>query len=241
MLVEVCVASLSSISNAEQAGADRIELCSALEVGGLTPSAGFIKEAVGLNSLPIHCLIRPRQGHFYFSKEEIKIIENNIQFAADAGCSGVVLGAHNSEFKLDYALLKKWKALAGGMYCTFHRAFDVLVDPEQALEQLIDLGFDCVLTSGQFERAEEGFENLNKWNTQYGQHITIMPGSGVSIENCLMFKQAEFKALHLSGSSECPPLVLPDGVNQSLSFLNQPLRESNTEVLKKFVQKVKTS
>jgi len=241
MLVEVCVASLASITNAELAGANRIELCSALEVGGLTPSAGLIKEAVGLNSLPIHCLIRPRQGHFYFSQDEIKIIEYNIQFAADAGCSGVVVGAHNSDFKLDYSLLKKWKALAGEMYCTFHRAFDVLVEPEQALEQLIDLGFDCVLSSGQFERAEEGFENLRKWNTHYGQYITIMPGSGINIDNCLLFKQANFKALHLSGSKECTPMVLPEGVNHSLSFLNQPLKESDAGVLKKFVQKVKTS
>ena len=86
MLVEVCVSSMSSIKNAVTAGADRIELCSALELGGLTPSAGFIRQALDLNILPIHCLIRPRQGHFFYSSEEITLIEQNIKNANFLGC-----------------------------------------------------------------------------------------------------------------------------------------------------------
>ena len=127
MLVEVCVSSMSSIKNAATAGADRIELCSALELGGLTPSAGFIRQALNLNILPIHCLIRPRPGHFFYSSEEITLIEQNIKNANLLGCQGVVVGMHNNEFKLDIPLLKKWKSLAGSMFITFHRAFDVLI------------------------------------------------------------------------------------------------------------------
>jgi copper homeostasis protein len=188
MLVEVCVSSMSSIKNAATAGADRIELCSALELGGLTPSAGFIRQALDLNILPIHCLIRPRQGHFFYSSEEITLIEQNIKNANLLGCQGVVVGMHNNKFKLDIPLLKKWKSLAGSMFITFHRAFDVLINPEESLEQLIELGFDCVLTSGQNENAIDGINNLKSWNEKFGLQINIMPGGGIGIDNCKIFK-----------------------------------------------------
>ena len=155
MRVEVCADSILSIQNASDAKVDRIELCSALGIGGLTPSFGLIKEAVDVKLLPIHCLIRPRPGHFFYSKDEIKVIEKNILNARELGCHGVVVGAHDQNFKLDLTLLKRWKTLAGSMYITFHRAFDVLVSPLEAINQLIDLGFDCILTSGQKEKAEE--------------------------------------------------------------------------------------
>ena len=130
MTIEVCVSSLLSIKNASAAGADRVELCSALDLGGLTPSHGLIKKAIDLNLLPIHCLIRPRQGHFFYSKDEIQLIEQNIEYAQSAGCQGIVIGADDKDFNLDISLLSKWKSLAGSMYTTFHRAFDVLINPE---------------------------------------------------------------------------------------------------------------
>jgi len=241
MLVEVCVASLSSIKNAVAAGADRIELCDALEVGGTTPSTGFIREAIKLNALPIHCLIRPRQGHFFYSPDELSIIEQNIIHAAEEGCHGVVVGMHNQDFELDVSLLKKWRSLAGSMYITFHRAFDVLVDPEKALKQLIDLGFDCILTSGQHEKAKDGIENLKYWNTQFGKQISIMPGSGISLTNCELFKKAGFTSLHLSGAKTTPSMTIPNGVNKELSFLHQPLRESDVDTLSQVVKLFKSN
>ena len=111
MLVEVCVSSMSSIKNAATAGADRIELCSALELGGLTPSAGFIRQALDLNILPIHCLIRPRQGHFFYSSEEITLIEQNIKNANLLGCQGVVVGMHNINLNLTFLYLKNGNLL----------------------------------------------------------------------------------------------------------------------------------
>ena len=158
MLVEVCVSSISSIKNAALAGADRVELCAGLGIGGLTPSMGLIQKAIQLNILPIHCLIRPRQGHFFYSKDEKLVIENNIKMAREIGCHGIVIGAHTKDFELDLPVLSKWKVLAGPMKITFHRAFDVLRNPDESLKKLIDLGFNSVLSSGQNEKATEGIE-----------------------------------------------------------------------------------
>ena len=241
MLVEVCVSSISSIKNAASSGADRIELCSALELGGLTPSSGFIKQAIDLNLLPIHCLIRPRQGHFFYSSEEISLIEENIINANLLGCQGVVVGMHDHKFKLDIPLLKKWKSLSGSMYITFHRAFDVLINPEESLEQLIELGFDCVLTSGQNENAIDGINNLKSWNEKFGLQINIMPGGGIGIDNCKTFKAAGLSSIHLSGSKIINPIKIPKEVNKKLSFLNQPLRDCDTDVLRQVVQNFKFS
>ena len=236
MLVEVCVSSILSIKNAHRAGADRIELCAALGIGGITPSQGFIREAVGLDLLPIHCLIRPRESHFFYSESECQIIEQDILTAKDLGCAGVVVGAIDSEFNLDLERLKRWKELAGTIKITFHRAFDVVVDPFEALEQLIELEYDCILTSGQEEKAWSGFETLKRLHKQAGDRITIMPGSGINEKNCTKFKTAGFRAIHLSGSQNVPPFPIPESVNQELSFLSQPIRESSEKIIKAVVR-----
>lgn len=240
MKVEVCVDSILSIQNAYAAKVDRIELCSALEVGGLTPSNGLIKEATDIKLLPIHCLIRPRPGHFFYNKEEIKVIEKNILNAYELGCHGVVIGAHDKNFKLDLTLLKRWKTLAGKMHLTFHRAFDVLVSPLESINQLIDLGFDCILTSGQKEKAEEGIDNLTYWNTKFGSDITIMPGSGVGVLNCKKFKKEGFKYIHLSAGVDIQSISIPDGINQNLSFLKQKIRHSDKQTLIEVVKSLKS-
>ena len=238
MVVEVCVASIPSIKNAFNAGADRVELCSALGLGGITPSAGLIKEAVNLNLLPIQCLIRPREGHFNYSKDEAQIIEQDIISAKKLGCSGVVLGALTNTFLLDIELLKKWKKLAGDMKITFHRAFDVVANPKEALEVLIDLGFNCVLTSGQEEKAIDGIINLKNWHNNLGAQITIMPGSGINASNCLEFKKYGFKALHLSGSQLLPSISIPEKVNSKISFLHQEIGESNQKNIRAVIDKL---
>ncbi|MDG1652293.1 MAG: copper homeostasis protein CutC [Flavobacteriaceae bacterium] len=240
MIVEVCSTSLIGIQNAVQAGANRIELCSGLELGGLTPSMGLIQEAVALEALDIHPLIRPRVGHFTYSQEEIRIIEKDILFAKERGCRGVVIGALNSDFKLNVPLLKKWKQLAGPLYLTFHRAIDVVVDPHLAIRQLIDLGFDCILSSGQSEKAVDGFEKLNQWQEEFGDEILIMPGSGINSSNCMLFKTAGFKAIHLSGSKAQPLLKIPEGVHNEISFLNQLLSVSDTSKIKNVVSQLKS-
>jgi len=168
----------------------------------------------------------------------VTVVEQDILTAKELGCKGVVIGALTPEFHLDVKRLKRWKALAGDMYVTFHRAFDVVQEPLQALEQLIDLGFDCVLTSGQEEKAIQGFSALEEWNNKLGERIVIMPGSGISEKNCVQYKNAGFKALHLSGSIAIDPILIPKGVNREMSFLHQTIVESNFLILKNVVQDV---
>ena len=239
MLIEVCSTSLQSVKNAASAGADRIELCSALELGGLTPSMGLIKKAQELNIIDIHCLLRPRVGHFIYTDEELNLIEEDLKFVGELGCKGVVLGALTPEFKLDLKRLERWRQLAGDMYLTFHRAFDVIVNPKEALQQLIELGYDCILTAGGSEKAIDGFNSLEEWNKKFGEQILIMPGSGINTNNCQKFKSAGFKALHLSGSESLNSLIPPDSVNTAISFLNQPIYESSYSTIKEVVDRVK--
>ena len=241
MIVEVCASSLLSIRNAAIAGADRIELCSALETGGLTPSFGFIKQSVDLNLLPINCLVRPRQGHFFYSNSEIKIIEQNIENAIALGCNGIVIGMHNKDFELDFKLLKRLKSIVGPKFITFHRAFDLILNPEKALNQLIELGFDCVLSSGQCEKAIDGIENLKRWNDKFGHKISIMPGSGVGINNCNEFKIAGFTSIHLSGRVNNQKLNIPSDVNKDLSFIKQTLSETDSNIISKVVNIFKSN
>ena len=241
MIVEVCATSLLSIKNASQAGEDRIELCSALEIGGLTPSLGLIKQSIEDNLLPIHCLIRPRQGHFFYSDSEIKIIEQNIENAVALGCHGIVFGMHNENFELDFNLLKRFKSIVGSKFLTFHRAFDVILNPEKAINILIELGFDCILSSGQHEKAIDGIDNLKRWNDKFGHKISIMPGSGVDRNNCIEFKNAGFKSIHLSGGVDNLKLKPPKEINKNLSFLKQNLRESDSKIISAVVDIMKSN
>ena len=238
MLIEVCASSISSIKNAALAGADRIELCSALRVGGITPSKGLIAEAVALDLLPIYCLIRPREGHFIYTDSEVNVISQDVLVAKEMGCSGVVLGALTPDFNLDNKRLKHWVSLAGSMSLTFHRAFDVVTSPMEALQILIDLGFNSVLTSGQEEKAIDGLINLKNWHNNLGAQITIMPGSGINASNCLEFKKYGFKALHLSGSQLLPSISIPEKVNSKISFLHQEIGESNQKNIRAVIDKL---
>ena len=110
----------------------------------------------------------------------------------------------------------------------------------KSFHQLIDLGFDCILTSGQKEKAEEGIENLISWNTKFGSDIIIMPGSGVGISNCKKFKKAGFKYIHLSAGEDLKPIPMPDGINQNLSFLKQKIRHSDKQTLIEVVKSIKS-
>ena len=199
MKVEICASSLLSVKNAISAGADRIELCSAFQLGGITPSIGLIKEAIKLDKIPIHCLIRPREGDFFYDSNEINIISNDIIAAKELGCSGVVVGCLNNDYSLDLKTLQSFIDLAYPMEISFHRAFDLVKEPFEAMHQLIKLGFNRILSSGQKETAELGIDLLKELKNKSNGQITIMPGAGINIENCLRFKKEKFEAIHFSG------------------------------------------
>lgn len=182
VLLEVCVDSAEGLYSAIEGGADRIELCSALELGGLTPSQALMELASDA-PIPVYAMIRPRAGSFCFSAEDEAIMAADIGNARNAGLAGVVLGASLADGSLDITLLERLIAETNGLGTTLHRAFDLVPDAETALEQAIALGFERVLTSGLSLTADEGLDNLRHLAGKAGKRISIMPGSGVSAGN----------------------------------------------------------
>jgi copper homeostasis protein len=182
ILLEVCVADAESLDAAIEGGAGRVELCSALELGGLTPSPGLMRRAAEA-PLPVYAMIRPRSGDFVFDEREADIMRTDIEAAKAAGLAGVVLGASRSDGTLDAALLARLIESANGLGTTLHRAIDMAPDLEAALDTAIDLGFERILTSGGARSAMDGRTNLARLRERAGDRISIMAGSGVRAGN----------------------------------------------------------
>ncbi|WFU08328.1 copper homeostasis protein CutC [Rhizobium sp. CB3090] len=180
MLLEVCVEDIAGLNAAIAGGADRIELCSALAVGGLTPSAGLMLAAARA-PIPAYAMIRPRAGSFVYSADELDVMKSDIDAARHAGLAGVVLGASLPDGRLDSDTLRALVAHAGSLGKTLHRAFDLVPDIEEAVELAISLGFERILTSGCEKTAVEGAGALEQAIAIAAGRIAIMPGSGVNI------------------------------------------------------------
>lgn len=200
MLVEVCANSLQSALNAQKGGADRIELCSELYVGGITPSYGLLKEVVKHLNIPTHVLIRPRSGNFTYSEAEFAVMKEDISLCASMGFDGVVSGILNSDLTIDVERTTSLIAAAGKMKFTYHRAFDWVNDPMTTMMQLEDLGVAAILSSGQKKSAMEGMSLLLELHKK-SETCTIIPGAGITIENARLFKENGFMAIHLSGTT----------------------------------------
>ena len=183
MLIEICAQSLTSALAAQKGGAQRIELCTALEVGGLTPSPATMLAARQLLSIPICVLIRPRAGDFIYSDLEFETIKQDIVWCKENGMDGVVVGILTKGATFDVPKMKALVALARPMQIACHRAFDQTPDASEALQQLIDMGFDRILTSGQAENVVKGRDILRGLVAQANGRITIMPGNGVNVDN----------------------------------------------------------
>ena len=199
--LEVCVDTAAGLAEAVAGGADRIELCAALALGGLTPSAGLIAMAAGC-PVTVMVMIRPRAGDFVWTEAEVGMMEAEIAAARAAGLAGVVLGASLADGRLDVAILRRLVAAAVGMDLTLHRAFDLAPDMGAALEQAVGLGFRRVLTSGGEKTAEAGAVRIAALVTQAAGRISIMPGSGVNPANARMLKGLGIAELHASCSSQ---------------------------------------
>jgi copper homeostasis protein len=201
MKLEICASSYQSAKNAQEAGAHRIELCQELSVGGVTPSFGLLKQVIKHLKIPVFVLIRPRGGNFVYSDPEFEIMKTDIQLCKDEGCAGVVSGILNADKTIDLKRTKELIELSKPLQFTFHRAFDEVINPKKALEQLIYLGVERVLTSGQKASAIAGLEVLIDLNKQSKGRIVVLIGSGISAENASVFKAAGFKEIHASASS----------------------------------------
>lgn len=183
IILEVCAANVASARAAAEGGAQRIELCTALELDGLTPSEEEIREARGIEGLRVNVLIRSREGNFVYTPEEIATMVGQIETARRLGADGVVIGALTPEGDIDVEACRQMVEAAGEMEVTFHRAFDVCRQPRQALEEIIAMGCHRLLTSGQAAKAADGTALIRKLQEQAQGRIILMPGSGVTPDN----------------------------------------------------------
>lgn len=206
MTLEICACNYQSTINAQTAGAHRIELCTELSVGGLTPSYGLLKQVLRELTIPVFVLIRPRSGNFSYSEAEFEIMKHDIQLCKDLGCSvpiaiGIVSGILNSDNTVDIVRTKQLIELSKPLPFTFHRAFDWTPDPFEALEQLVDLGAERILTSGQETSAEKGLGLLKQLKEKANSRITILPGGGIDPQNAKVFRDLGFTELHASATT----------------------------------------
>lgn len=183
ILLEVCVDTVHGLAAALAGGADRIELCAALDVGGLTPSAGLMRAAAA-SPVPVVAMIRPRAGDFVYDAAECAVMLADIDAVHAAGLQGVVLGASSIDGRLDHRTLQTLLAHARqrGLTCTLHRAIDLCPDLAEATRTAVGLGFDRILTSGGAPTAGEGIDQLARCFAQAAGALVVMPGAGVNAD-----------------------------------------------------------
>jgi copper homeostasis protein len=203
-LLEICCFSLKSCKNAEKGGADRIELCGGLLEGGTTPSVGLLKSVVDEISIPAYVMIRPRGGDFLYTKEEFKEMIADIKILKEYKPAGFVIGVLDLNGQINLEANARLLDAIGNFPVTFHRAFDMCKNPHLAIEQLISLGIENILTSGQYQTASEGIPNLKEYKQIASNRINIMAGSGVKPENILEIASTEVDAFHFSAKKAIP-------------------------------------
>lgn len=210
MRYEVCVDTVSGVLAAEEAGADRVELCAALFEGGLTPSLGTVERALARTSrVRVHPIIRPRGGDFCYDPDEVAAMVRDVELVRAAGAPGVVVGALAPDGSVDVPVLERLLAAADGLSVTFHRAFDLAADPFAALEALVGLGVHRVLTSGQEASALEGAPLIAELVRAAGDRIVVMAGAGVNHRNVTrIVAQTGVSEVHFSaGESGDSPMT----------------------------------
>lgn len=199
-ILETCVDSPESALAASLGGADRLELCGHLIIGGVTPDEWLYRKVREVCSLPVRVLIRPRFGDFCYSDYEFELMEDQVRHFCDLGADAVVVGCLNPDGSLAMDRMKRLMELAGDMEVTLHRAFDVCRDPYEALEQAISLGIGTILTSGQEKSCLKGQECLKRLKAQAGDRITLMAGAGVNAQAIeKLYPLTGIYAYHMSG------------------------------------------
>jgi copper homeostasis protein len=179
ILLEICCGSIDDAIESEKGGADRIELCSALFLGGLTPSIGTIDEAKLRLKIPVMVMVRPRAGGFCYTSAEMSTMERDATAALERGADGIVFGILTADGKVDLPRSQRIRRLIGDKQAVFHRAFDVTPEPFEALEQLIDMGITRLLTSGQKDTVPQGVELIRKLVERAAGRIEVLPGGGI--------------------------------------------------------------
>lgn len=204
--LEVAIESLSDAKVAAEAGADRFELCAALDLGGLTPSTGTLRAICDCMDLPIFAMIRPRPGGFDYRDDELAVMRRDIETFLSAGAAGVVFGVLDERFQVDRKRNAELLASCGDRPAVFHRAIDLTPDPIEALDSLIDLGFRRVLTSGGQQRcvSDEARRRIAELVQRAGDRIEILPGSGIRAETAAsLVRETGCRQIHGAFRQEC--------------------------------------
>ncbi len=189
-ILETIAFNIESCFTAQAAGVHRIELCDNPADGGTTASYGFIKAARKILDIPLYPIIRPRGGHFFYTDAEFEAMQEDVKICKNLGCDGVVIGILNKDATINMLQCSRLIQLAYPMGVSFHRAFDRVINMEQALQDAIEIGCERILTSGLYPTAIEGLQNIKHLVALAKNDIIIMPGSGVRADNILQIAQA---------------------------------------------------
>lgn len=227
MQIEICASTYKSLELAAKYKVNRVELCQNLRCGGLTPSLALVKKALGLG-LKTHVLIRPRAGDFFYSRSECQQIMDEVNCYKSLGIDGLVVGALTTNRKLAIPLLKRIRQNTIGLELTFHKAFDDIFDWKDAMDDLVKLKFDNILTSGQSPNVIEGLENLKDHFNYANGRIKIMPGGGVTKENIKrILSTLPTDNIHFSATKQVEK-------NNSV-FFSSSILDTDTKTLKEMV------
>lgn len=235
-IIEIATSDFETTKSAVAGGADRIELCANLAEGGVTPSYGILKQCREKFSLPIYPMIRPRGGEFLYSDDEFTLMLHDVKVCKNLGYDGVVIGMLNRDGSIDISRCKKLVEAAYPLGVTFHRAFDRCSEPLEALEQLIEMGCERILTSGQQPAAPEGVKLIAQLNTSADNRIIIMPGSGINAANIkMMAERTGCMEFHSSLRGKQPSgmeFIHPAFKDSAESYMNNAI---DVEEVRKFI------
>lgn len=239
-LLEICCGSAEDAMEAAAGGADRVELCSALFIGGLTPSLGSLIEVKRQAQVPVIAMNRPRQAGFCYSPTEFGVMERDAELLVENGADGVVFGVLNADGTVDLKRTRNLRERIGGRQAVFHRAFDVTPDPFRALEELIDLGIIRVLTSGQKNGAPEGAELIKQLRERAEGRIEILPGAGITIENVREFVgRTGCEQVHLTAFAEQQDSSTLANANIFFGAANGPEESKYERTDREYVRRMK--
>ena len=223
-ILEACVDSVESAIAACKGGANRLELCSSLIIGGITPSIGLFRKVKEYCNVPIHVLIRPRYGDFHYTKKEQQIIMEDVEMFQKEGASGIVVGALNPDGSLNAQYIREVRERAKGMSVTLHRAFDVCAHPLETMKKAIELGIDTILTSGQKNHCLEGMHLIADLVKKAANRIDIMVGGGVNANVIKeLYPITNATSYHMSGKSIKPSGMIyrKEGISMGVASLDE--------------------